>query len=152
MLLRIKNDEIMLYLYTCSMVWYSTHRVFDKLIWCTIGPKSFLFGTAQFSLRASGTVNYDYVVIISYSRCIPNRTFTNHCWANLAHVSTLIKNCEYTVFQLAKLQLSGTDASKHICDLIAFLWPHQREMALHRAVQYLSSTLYVEPWHTYVYR
>ena len=61
------------------MVWYSTHRVFDKLIWCTIGPKSFLFGTAQFSLRASGTVNYDYVVIISYSRCIPNRTFTNHC-------------------------------------------------------------------------
>ena len=28
--------------------------VFDKLIWCTIdiGPKSFLFGTAQFSLWA----------------------------------------------------------------------------------------------------
>ena len=26
--------------------------VFDKLIWHTIGPKSFLFGTAQFSLRA----------------------------------------------------------------------------------------------------
>ena len=26
--------------------------VFDKLIWCTIGSKSFLFGTAQFSLWA----------------------------------------------------------------------------------------------------
>ena len=26
--------------------------VFDKLIWRTIGPKSFLFGTAQFSLWA----------------------------------------------------------------------------------------------------
>ena len=36
--------------------------VFDKLIWCTIGPKSFLFGTVQFSLWASGTVNYDYIV------------------------------------------------------------------------------------------
>ena len=33
--------------------------VFDKLIWCTIG---FLFGTAQFSLWASSTVNYDYIV------------------------------------------------------------------------------------------
>ena len=37
-------------------------NVFDKLIWRTIGPKSFLFGTAQFSLWASGTVNYDYIV------------------------------------------------------------------------------------------
>ena len=37
-------------------------RVFDKLIWHTIGPKSFLFGTAQFSLWASGAVNYDYIV------------------------------------------------------------------------------------------
>ena len=36
--------------------------VFDKLIWRTIGPKSFLFGTAQFSLWASGAVNYDYIV------------------------------------------------------------------------------------------
>ena len=36
--------------------------VFDKLIWHTIGPKSFLFGTAQFSLWASGAVNYDYIV------------------------------------------------------------------------------------------
>ena len=36
--------------------------VFDKLIWHTIGPKSFLFGTAQFSLWASSTVNYDYIV------------------------------------------------------------------------------------------
>ena len=36
--------------------------VFDKLIWRTTGSKSFLFGTAQFSLWASGTVNYDYIV------------------------------------------------------------------------------------------
>ena len=36
--------------------------VFDKLIWHTIGPKSFLFGTAQLSLWASDAVNYDYIV------------------------------------------------------------------------------------------
>ena len=36
--------------------------VFDKLIRRTIGPKSFLFGTSQLSLWASGTVNYDYIV------------------------------------------------------------------------------------------
>ena len=59
--------------------------VFDKLIWRTIGPKSFLFGTAQFSLWASGTVNYDYIITNSInslligSRCIPNGTHTNHC-------------------------------------------------------------------------
>ena len=58
--------------------------VFDKLIWHTIGPKNFLFGTAQFSLWASGTVNYDYIVSNSIkssligSRCIPNGAHTNH--------------------------------------------------------------------------
>ena len=36
------------------------YSIFDKLIWRTIGPKSFLFRTAQFSLWASGTVNYIY--------------------------------------------------------------------------------------------
>ena len=43
------------------MVWSS---VFDKLIWRTIDPKSFLFGTAEFSLWASGagTYNYDYII------------------------------------------------------------------------------------------
>ena len=51
--------------------------VFDKLIWCTIGLKSFLLGTAQFSLWASGAVSYDYIVTNSIkslligSRCIP---------------------------------------------------------------------------------
>ena len=30
----------------------ATFTVFDKLIWHTIGPKSFLFGTAQFFLWA----------------------------------------------------------------------------------------------------
>ena len=38
-----------IYMYTCTIVFIS---VFDKLMWCTIGPKSFLFGTAQFSLWA----------------------------------------------------------------------------------------------------
>ena len=41
---------------------YILTSVFDKLIWYTIGPKSFLFGTAQFSPWASGAVNYDYIV------------------------------------------------------------------------------------------
>ena len=58
--------------------------IFDKLIWRTIGPKSFLiaFGTAQFSLCASGAVNYDYIVTNSInslligSRCIPNGAHT----------------------------------------------------------------------------
>ena len=36
--------------------------VFDKLIWRTIGPKSFLFSTAQFTLWDSGAVNYDYIL------------------------------------------------------------------------------------------
>ena len=59
-------------------------RVFDKLIWRTIGPKSFLFGTAQFSLWASGAINYDYIVTNSInslligSRCIPNGAHANH--------------------------------------------------------------------------
>ena len=58
--------------------------VFDKLIWRTIGPMSFLFGTA---LWASGTVNYDYIITnsINYlligSRCIPNG----------AHILTIIE-------------------------------------------------------------
>ena len=41
---------------------YICTSVFHKLIWHTIGPKNFLFGTAQFSLWASGAVNYDYIV------------------------------------------------------------------------------------------
>ena len=41
--------------------------------------------TAQFSLWASGAVNYDYIVtngiksLLIGSRCIPNGTHTNHC-------------------------------------------------------------------------
>ena len=71
-----------------QVVWESISIVvFDKLLWCTIGPKSFLFGTAQFSLWASGTVNYDYIVTNSInclligSRCIPIAwcAHTNHC-------------------------------------------------------------------------
>ena len=32
----------------CSNTWHTS--VFNKLIWHTIGPKSFVFGTAQFSV------------------------------------------------------------------------------------------------------
>ena len=42
-----------------------------------------------------GTANYDYIVINSInflSRCIPNGTYTNHYWANLAHAWKHIKN------------------------------------------------------------
>ena len=59
-------------------------RVFDKIIRCTIGPKSFLFRTAQFSLWASGSVDYHYIVtniinsLVISSRCIPNGAHTNH--------------------------------------------------------------------------
>ena len=75
-------------------------RSFDKLIWHNVGPKSFLFGTAQFSLWASGAVNYDYIVndsinsLLIGSRCFPNGTHTKHCWANLAHASKHIKNSD----------------------------------------------------------
>ena len=48
---------------------YMYISVFDKLIWRTIGPKNFLFGTAQFSLQASGAVNYDYIVTNSINSC-----------------------------------------------------------------------------------
>ena len=40
---------------------YTHTTVFDKLIWCIVGPKSFLFGTAQYSHWASGAVNCDYI-------------------------------------------------------------------------------------------
>ena len=59
--------------------------VFDKLIWHTIGPKSFLFDTTQFSFWASGAVNYDYIVtnnidsLLIGSRCILNGTHTFYC-------------------------------------------------------------------------
>ena len=41
---------------------YARSSVFDKLIWWTIGPKSLFGGTTQFTLWASGAVNYDYIV------------------------------------------------------------------------------------------
>ena len=45
------------------------YRVFDKLIWRTIGPKSFLFGTAQFSLWGIGAVNNNYIVTNTLIPC-----------------------------------------------------------------------------------
>ena len=72
--------------------------VFDKLIWRTIGPKCFLFGTTQLSLWTSGAVNSNYIVTNSInslligSRCILNGAQTYHFWANLAHAPKLIKS------------------------------------------------------------
>ena len=42
------------YIHVCVIILIKYTSIFDKLtcIWCTIGPKSFLFGTAQFSLWA----------------------------------------------------------------------------------------------------
>ena len=79
----IHVHHVYMYIYacTCIHIYVYTHvSVFDQLIWRTIGPKSFLFGTAQFSLWASGAVNYDYIVTNSInslligSRCILNGT------------------------------------------------------------------------------
>ena len=95
--------QFLVYMYICNLLHVHVHiyiSVFEKLIWHTIGPKSFLFGTAQFSLWASGAVNYDYIVtnsitsLLIWSRCIPNGAHTNHFWTNLAHASRLIKNCD----------------------------------------------------------
>ena len=50
-----------------------------------------------------GTVNYDYIATNSInslligSKCIRNGTLTNHCWANLAHASKVIKNSDVHV-------------------------------------------------------
>ena len=66
----------------CTVCVYNS--VIDKLIWCTIGPKSFLFGTAQFSLWASGAVSYNYIVtnsnnsLLIGSRFIPKGMHTSH--------------------------------------------------------------------------
>ena len=56
------GDFLLIYMYTITLLGSIDLSVFDKLIWCTIGPKSFLFGTAQFSLLASGADNYDCIV------------------------------------------------------------------------------------------
>ena len=67
-------------------------------MYISVFDKSFLFGTAQFSLWASGAV--DYIVINTLligSRCIPN-AHINHCWVNLAHASKLIKNFDLASF------------------------------------------------------
>ena len=75
-------------LHMCNYFKYTS--IFDKLtcIWCTNGPKSFLFGTAQFSLWASGAVNYDHNItnciksLLIVSKCILNGTHTNHCYVS----------------------------------------------------------------------
>ena len=62
----------------CTMYMYMYIRVFDQLIWCTIGQKSFLFGTARSHFGQDGADNYDYIITSSInslligSRHIPN--------------------------------------------------------------------------------
>ena len=63
------------------------HQSFDKLIWRTIGPKNFLFVTAQFSLWASGTVSYDYIVTQNVFPMAHTRTIVEPIWPMLQNVS-----------------------------------------------------------------
>ena len=66
------------------------NSVFDKLIWRTIDPKSFLFGTVQFSLWASGADNYDYIVTNSInSLLIGSRCILKSQWQ--AHILTIVE-------------------------------------------------------------
>ena len=59
---KIKNS-ITVFPHIFSFQQYVGPIVFDKLIlWCTIGPISFLFGTAKFSYWAIGAANHDYIV------------------------------------------------------------------------------------------
>ena len=48
------------------------------------GPKSFLFGTAQFSFEPGGTVNYDYIVTNSIN------SLAQHVFP-MAHTLTLVE-------------------------------------------------------------
>ena len=70
------------YIYMYMYILHTHTSVFDKLIWCTIGPKSFLSGTAKFSLWASGAGNYDYIITNSINSLLigsSNGAHTNHC-------------------------------------------------------------------------
>ena len=71
----------------------SCSSIFDKLIWCIIGPKSFLFGTAQFSLWTSGTF---IMIILSLTALTQDVFRMSHTLtivgANLARASKHIKN------------------------------------------------------------
>ena len=64
------------------------------------GAKSFSYGATCSLFGPDGAVNYDYIVtnsindLLISSRCIPNGSHTNHCWANLAHASKRIKNSD----------------------------------------------------------
>ena len=78
------------------------NTVFDKLIWCTIGPKSFLFRTAPFS-GPNGTVNYGYIVTNSINsllialRSIPNDAhIVEPIWHMLQNISETLMH-KYSV-------------------------------------------------------
>ena len=131
--------------------------VFDKLIWHTIGPKSFLFGTAQFSFWASGAVNYDYILtntiksLLIGSICIPNGTHTNHCWANLPHASKHIQNSDLHVC----LKWNAWNHAHYMCmNIVTFIiqfTKHCPFFKFHhfvkevRIIYYLDSTLVILP-------
>ena len=66
------------------MYMYNYGSVFDKLIWHTTGPKSFLFGTTHFCASGAGYIFTNSINnLLTGSRCIPNGAHIN----NLAHAS-----------------------------------------------------------------
>ena len=54
------TNSITVFPHICNML--ATLFLIKLILWCTIGPISFLFGTAQFSYWAIGAANYDYIV------------------------------------------------------------------------------------------
>ena len=95
--------------------------IFQYIIWlmdhvCIPGFLISLYGTplvqraSYLALHSSlfgpdgGAVNYDYIItnsinsLLISSRCFPNGTHTNYCWANLAHASKGIKNSDVYVY------------------------------------------------------
>ena len=85
---------------TCVQCKYMYVWVFDKLMWA---QRAFYLAQHSSHFGTDGTVNYDYIVtnnincLLIGSKCIPNGAHTNHCWANLAHASKHIKNCDVHV-------------------------------------------------------
>ena len=99
--------------------------VFDKLIWHTIGPKSFLFGTAQFSLWASGTINYDYVVtnsincLLTVFAMVHTLTIIEPFWPMLQNVSKPLTGTYSCVYEIGYVEIHAFK----ICYLIRKAMP-----------------------------
>ena len=81
-------------------------------MWHTIGPKSFLFGTAQFTFWANGAVNYDLIVTNSIdfwligSRCILNGSIQSLDWNSGMELWTGMVEC--IMNQIAHVQYDSS--------------------------------------------